>query len=291
MSRLIWDKTGQRRFETGVNKAVLYIPDSSGVYNTGVAWNGLTAITESPSGAEATPLYADNIKYLNLISAEEFGATLEAYMCPDEFYQFDGIASPSKGVYVGQQSRRAFALSYQTRVGNDVEGSDLGYKIHFIYSAQAAPSEKNYSTINDTPEAMTLSWELTTSAVEVGVGFKPSAHLVIDSTQVDPDALTTLEAIIYGSPGTEPRLPFPAEILDIFSEESVEVSTSAPTYDPATDMITIPAVTGVVYMIDGEEVAAGTVGPISETTVVQARPAAGYRFTRTSDNDWTITYA
>lgn len=289
--RLTWDKVGERRYETGVNKGVLYIPDNNGVYSTGVAWNGLTAVTESPSGAEATPLYADNIKYLNLISAEEFGATLEAYMCPDEFYQFDGIASPTDGVYVGQQSRRAFGLSYQTRVGNDTEGSDLGYKIHLIYGATAAPSEKAYATINDTPEAITLSWELTTSPVDVGSGLKPTAQLVIDSTVVDPDDLATLEAALYGSTGTNPRLPLPAEVLDMFSVSAIEVTTTAPSYNSTTDIITIPSTTGVEYLVDGEVVAAGPYGPITVTTVVQARPAVGYRFTATSDNDWTITFA
>lgn len=291
MTRLVWDKVGERRYETGVNKGVLYIPDNVGVYNTGVAWNGLTTVTESPSGAEATPIYADNIKYLNLISAEEFGATLEAYMCPDEFYQFDGVAEPSDGVYVGQQARKAFGLSYQTRIGNDTQGSDLGYKIHLIYGAQAAPSERAYSTINDSPEAMTLSWELTTSPVDAGEGLKPTAQLVIDSTKVDPAALATLEAALYGSPGTDPRLPLPTEVLDMFSTTAVEVTTVAPTYDAGTDIITIPGTTGVIYSIDGNDVAAGAFGPISESKIVQARPAPGYKFSPTSDNDWSITYS
>lgn len=291
MTKLLWDKVGERRYETGVNKGVLYIPDNNGVYDLGVAWNGLTTVTESPSGAEATPIYADNIKYLNLISAEEFGATLEAYMCPDEFYQFDGIAEPSDGVYVGQQSRKAFGLSYQTRVGNDTEGSDLGYKIHLIYGATAAPSERAYSTINDSPEAMTLSWELTTSPVDAGTSLKPTAQLVIDSTKVDPDALAALEAALYGSPGTDPRLPLPGEVLDMFSVTSIEVTTEAPTYDSGTDIITIPAVTGVIYSIDGDDVPSGAFGPISESKIVQARPAAGYKFSAISDNDWTITFA
>lgn len=289
--RLTWDKVGERRYETGVNKGVLYIPDNNGVYTTGVAWNGLTTVTESPSGAEATPLYADNIKYLNLISAEEFGATLEAYMCPDEFYQFDGVAEPSAGVYVGQQSRRAFGLSYQTRVGNDTEGSDLGYKIHLIYGATAAPSEKAYATINDTPEAMTLSWELTTSPVDAGAGLKPTAQLVIDSTKVEAGDLATLEGILYGSAGTDPRLPLPQEVLDIFNAATVEVTTTAPTYNATTDIITIPGTVGVEYLVDGEVVPAGPYGPITESIVVQARPAPGYLFSPVSDNDWTITFS
>ena len=290
MSKLVWDKTGERRYETGVNKGVLYIPDTNGVYNTGIAWNGLTTISESPSGAEATPLYADNIKYLNLISAEEFGATIEAYTYPEEFTQFDGVASPSVGVYVGQQARKAFGMSYQTRVGNDTMGSDLGYKIHMIYGAQAAPSEKAYATINDTPEAITFSWELTTTPLDVGDNLKPTAQLTIDSTKVDPAALATLEAALYGSPSTSPRLPLPVEVLGMFSAASVEVTTLAPTYDTGTDMVTVPAVTGVVYSIAGEDVDAGPFGPIASTIVVQARPAAGYRFSATSDNDWTVVF-
>lgn len=289
--RLSWDKVGERRYETGVSKGVLYIPDVNGVYNTGVAWNGLTTVTESPSGAEATPLYADDIKYLNLISAEEFGATVEAYTYPDEFNQFDGVASPSAGVYVGQQSRKAFGMSYQTRVGNDTEGSDHGYKIHLIYGAQAAPSEKAYATINDTPEAITFSWELTTTPVDAGTGLKPTAQLVIDSTKVDAADLATLEAALYGTTSTSPRLPLPVEVLGMFATASIEVTTQAPTYDAGTDIITIPAVTGVEYMVDGEVVPSGAYGPITETTVVQARPAAGYRFSPTSDNDWTIVYS
>ena len=289
--RLTWDKVGERRYETGVSKGVLYIPDNNGVYNQGVAWNGLTTVTESPSGAEATPLYADNIKYLNLISAEEFGATVEANTYPDEFNQFDGVASPSAGVYVGQQSRKAFGMSYQTRVGNDTQGSDLGYKIHLIYGAQAAPSEKAYATINDTPEAITFSWELTTTPVDAGAGLKPTAQLVIDSTKVEPADLATLEAALYGSAGTDPRLPLPQEVLDMFSTASVEVETQAPTYDNTTDMITIPTVTGVEYLIEGDVVPAGPYGPIAADTVVQARPVAGYRFSAASDNDWTINFS
>lgn len=289
--RLTWDKVGERRYETGVNKGVLYIPDNNGVYNTGVAWNGLTTVTESPSGAEATPLYADNIKYLNLISAEEFGATVEAYTYPDEFNQFDGVASPSEGVYVGQQSRKSFGMSYQTRVGNDTDGSDFGYKIHLIYGAQAAPSEKAYATINDTPEAITFSWELTTTPVDAGDGLKPTAQLVIDSTKVDPAALAVLEAALYGSVGTDPRLPLPVEVLGMFATGSVEVTTVEPTYDPGTDVITIPAVAGVEYLIDGEVVPSGPTAPITETTIVQARPLAGYYFSPSSDNDWTIVFS
>lgn len=216
MAKLIFDKTGERFFETGVNKGVLYPQDAQGAYPKGVAWNGLTAVTESPSGAEATPLYADNIKYLNLMSAEEFGATVEAYTYPDEFAACNGEVSVAEGVTIGQQARKAFGMAYQTRIGNDVEGSELGYKIHIIYNALAAPSEKAYNTINDSPEAITFSWELTTTPVEV-TGGKPTASLVIDSTKVSEAAMTAIEAVLYGSESEEARLPLPDEVVSIIN--------------------------------------------------------------------------
>ena len=182
MSKLIWDNTGERTYETGVNQGVLYPQGDGGTYPTGVAWNGLTAVTESPSGAEPTPLYADNIKYLNLISNEEFGATIEAYTYPDEFAQCDGSAEISTGVMIGQQSRKAFGLAYKTTIGNDTDGIDYGYKLHIIYGAMASPSEKGYATINDNPEAIIFSWELTTTPVPIS-GFKPTASITIDSTK------------------------------------------------------------------------------------------------------------
>lgn len=215
MSKLIWDKTGERFYETGVNKGVLYIQDENGAYPNGVAWNGLTAVTESPSGAEATPLYADNIKYLNLVSAEEFGATVEAYTYPDEFADCNGESSLVEGVTIGQQARKTFGMAYQTKIGNDID-SEHGYKIHLIYGALAAPSEKAYSTVNDSPEAITFSWELTTTPVEV-TGFKPTATLVIDSTKVSEDALAAIEAELYGSEDKEARLPLPNEVLSIIN--------------------------------------------------------------------------
>lgn len=215
MAKLVWDQTGERFYETGVNKGVLYPLSSEGTYSLGVAWNGLTAVTESPSGAEATPLYADNIKYLNLLSTEEFGATVEAYTYPDEFGECNGEASLTEGVSIGQQKRKTFGMSYQTKVGNDVD-SELGYKIHLIYGALAAPSEKAYATINDSPEAITFSWELTTTPVEV-TGFKPTASLVIDSTKVEAAKMTAIEKILYGDSETEARLPLPDEVLSIIN--------------------------------------------------------------------------
>lgn len=209
-----WDQTGERLYETGVDHGVLYIPDTTGAYIGGVAWNGLTGVTESPSGAEANPQYADNKKYLNLYSAEEFGASVEAFTYPEEFELCDGTAELAPGVTIGQQSRKTFGLSYRTLIGNDVEGTDHGYKLHMIYGAMAAPSEKAHTTVNDSPEALTFSWELTTTAVEVE-GFKPSASLTVNSTKVDPAGLAALEAILYGSDTEEPRLPLPDEVASL----------------------------------------------------------------------------
>ena len=184
MAPLTWDQVGDRLYETGVDKGVLYIPDDAGVYNKGYAWNGLTTVTESPSGAEASPQYADNIKYLNMISAEEFGATIEAFTYPEEFGQCDGTALPDPGVALGQQGRKMFGLCFRTKVGNDVDGADFGYKLHLVYGCQAAPSEKAYATVNDSPEAISFSWEITTTPVPV-TDYKPTALIVIDSTIVD----------------------------------------------------------------------------------------------------------
>lgn len=215
MSKLVWDQTGERLYETGVRNGVLYIP-TSGVYSKGVAWNGLTAVTESPSGAESTPLYADDIKYLNLMSTEEFGATIEAYTYPDEFAECDGSAALVDGVYIGQQARKTFGLCYRTTLGNDVDGNDYGYKLHIIYGCLAAPSEKGYATINDSPEAITFSWEVTTTPVNV-TGAKPTASITIDSTKADATKLAALEDILYGSESKEARLPLPDEIKTLMT--------------------------------------------------------------------------
>ena len=215
MAVLTWDQFGERFYETGVDHGVLYIP-TAGVYDSGVAWNGLISVTESPSGAEPSPQYADNIKYLNLLSTEEFGGTIEAYTVPDEFAQCDGTAFPKEGLAVGQQTRKTFGLSYRTKIGNDTDGQDLGYKLHLVYGALAAPSEKAYSTINDSPEAVTFSWEFTTTPVEV-TGLKPTALLTIDSTKVDEADLTALEALLYGTALKEPSLPLPDAVIALFS--------------------------------------------------------------------------
>ena len=216
MSKLVWDNTGERYYETGVKKAVLYPQGGDGV-----AWNGITAVTESPSGAEATPLYADDIKYLNLMSTEEFGGTIEAYTYPDEFMVCDGSAALATGVYVGQQARKTFGFCYRTVVGNDTDANDYGYKLHLIYNALATPSEKAYATVNDSPEAITFSWEFTTTPVEVGDGFKPTACITIDSTKADKTKLEALEAILYGSEDKEARLPLPNEVAEVMGTTEV----------------------------------------------------------------------
>lgn len=210
---LTWDKTGERLYETGVSKGVLYQQDTSGAYPKGVAWNGLINVSEKPTGAEATALYADDIKYLNLISNEDFEASIEAYTYPDEFAECDGSKTIAKGVRIGQQKRKAFGMCYRTALGNDVDGNDHGYKLHIIYGATAAPTEKSFATVNDSPEAITFSWELKTTPVNVE-GYKPTASLEIDSTKADPEKLKTLEAVLYGSATANARLPLPDEIAE-----------------------------------------------------------------------------
>ena len=219
MSKLVWDKTGERLYETGVKQGVLYPMDAKGTYPKGVAWNGLTNVTESPSGAEATALYADDIKYLNLMSNEEFGGTIEAYTYPDEFAECDGSASIATGVYIGQQARKTFGFCYRTTIGNDVESNAHGYKLHLVYGALASPSEKAYATINDSPEAITFSWEFSTTPVNV-TGFKPTACLTIDSTKVDAEKLAALEKILYGDDANDTavaRLPLPDEVAQVMA--------------------------------------------------------------------------
>lgn len=221
MAKLVWDQTGDRLYETGVSKGVLYPIQSDGAYSKGVAWNGLSSVTESPSGAEANPIYADDMKYLNLLSAEEFSATIEAYTYPDEFAECDGSADIATGVSIGQQKRKIFGLCYRTVLGNDVDSNDHGYKLHLIYGCMAAPSEKAYTSINDSPEAITFSWEVSTTPVNV-TGFKPTASITIDSTKAKKEKLTALEEILYGKDGSDTsvnaRLPLPDEIATLMSE-------------------------------------------------------------------------
>lgn len=287
MSILYWDQTGERFFETGVDKGVLYLPNMSGDYTNGVAWNGLTSVTESPTGAEPTPMYADNIKYLNMYSAEEFGATIEAYTYPDEFAQFDGLATPTSGVTVGQQSRRKFGLSYRTRLGNDIDGDELGYKLHLIYGCQASPSEKAYNTVNDSPEAITFSWSIATTPVAVS-GLKPTSILTIDSTKVDGPALSFLEEFLYGTAGTDPSLPLPDFVIALFAGETSSVNPQVPTFN-GSNQITIPSQAGVTYY-DGATALSSGVYYITENTIITARPNAGYYFPVGIDDDWLYIY-
>jgi hypothetical protein len=291
MTALVWDQIGERFYETGVENGVLYLP-TNGVYNIGYAWNGLTAITESPSGAEPTPLYADNIKYLNLISVEEFGGTIEAYTYPDEFAACDGTATPSPGVAIGQQNRRPFGLSYKTRLGNDEDGTDYGYKLHLIYNAIAAPSEKAFATINDSPEAITFSWTFTTTAVAV-TGMKPTALITIDSTKVAEGNLNALLDALYGTVGADPRLPLPDEVIGMFAGSVTLATPTAPTFVSTTGVITIPSITGVVYKradtnvtVTGTTTVAGTAG---DDLIIYAIPASGYYFAPDVDTDWLFT--
>jgi hypothetical protein len=292
MTALTWDQVGERLYETGVDHGVLYIPNGSGVYDTGVAWNGLTAVTESPSGAEASPQYADNIKYLNLVSAEEFGGTIEAYTYPDEFGQCDGTAAPSDGVLLGQQGRKTFGLCYRTRLGNDLDGVDYGYKLHLIYGALAAPSEKAYSTINDSPEAITFSWEIATTPVLVD-GYKPTSVIVVDSSVVDATSLGDLEEILYGSVGVDPRLPLPDEVITLFAGTITVVrlvGANAPTYDSGTHVVTLPNVTGVTWKVNGVTATSGAQSAMTtgETSYITAEANEGYKVE--GDDDWVFDY-
>jgi hypothetical protein len=291
MTRVIWDKAGERTYETGVDRGVLYLPNNVGNYVEGYGWNGLTTVTESPSGAESNPQYADNIKYLDLQSAEQFGCTIEAFTYPDKFGECDGTTEPTPGITVGQQNRKPFGFSYRTVLGNDLEKNDYGYKLHLVYGAQAAPSEKQYETVNDSPSAIAFSWDVTTTPVEVtgtnpitGKPYKPTAILTINSTLVDATALATLEDFLYGTVGTDPSLPSPADVIAIFAGTVTTVTPTAPTYNSSTHVITIPTVTGVDYKINGE-IVTGTV-TITEDTVVTATPTTGHRFPPVTDSDW-----
>lgn len=289
--KLAWDLIGERRYETGVDHGVLYLPNN-GVYSEGVAWSGLTNVTESPSGAEATPQYADNMVYLNLVSAETFGGTIEAITYPDEFARCDGSEEPTAGVKVGQQNRHPFGFCYRTRVGSDTD-PDLGYKIHIVYNALAAPSEKAHTTVNDTPEAMPFSWTISTTPIPVETGgLKPTSTLEIDSTKVDPDNLAALEAALYGTDGTDPRLPLPDEVLGMFADELVSVAPVEPDFVAATGTITIPEVAGVVYrradtdaVVEDDVVIANP----GASLLIYAVPAGGYKFPANTDDDWQFT--
>lgn len=294
MAVLTWDEQGERLYETGVDHGVLFLPDETGAYNTGVAWNGLTTVTESPAGADATPQFADNIKYLNLIAAETFGGTIEAFTYPDEFAECDGTAEPEIGVFIGQQNRKIFGLCYRTQIGNDIDGADHGYKLHLVYGAQAAPSEKAYATINDSPSAIAFSWTITTTPVNV-TDHKPTALLTIDSTKVDAATLADLLDILYGTAGVDARMPLPDEIIAMFGGAAptavdMGIYANQPSYNAGTHVVTLPAVTGVQWQINGVDAAAGaqpamSVGEVSDVT---ANAEAGYVIH--GDDEWVFDY-
>lgn len=288
MSKLSWDDVGARLYETGVDRGVLYIPNGSGIYDDGVAWNGLTTVTEKPTGGDSNPQFADNIKYLNLLSAEDFGATVEAFTYPDEFAQFDGLAAPTPGVVIGQQGRKVFGLCYRTKIGNDLEGDDLGYKLHLVYGCQASPSEKAYATINDSPAAINFSWDITTTPVAV-TGHKPTSLIVIDSTVVDATALAALELILYGDTLVDPALPTPDAVLAIFSGTITTITPTEPTYVSGTHTLTIPTQTGVKYFNNGILQTAGA-HVITEDAHVTITLDPGYVLAAGVDDDWFFDF-
>ena len=289
MTALTWDEEANRLFETGVDHAVLYPLDpNTAVYSPGVAWNGITAVNEKPAGAAPTPQWADNIKYLNLLSIETFDATVEAWTYPVEFGKCDGTAAPSAGVSLGQQTRQTFGLSYRTIVGNAID-PNAGFKHHLLYGALAAPSEKDYSTINDTPAPVQFSWDLSTTPVAV-TGYKPLSLITIDSTVVDSTAYDALCTILYGTVGIDPRLPMPDEVVALFASTPTTVTTVEPTFNPTGHVLTIPSVTGVTYHMDGDIITSGT-HTITVDKVVTATPNAGYVFSALSVDAWHIVYS
>jgi hypothetical protein len=291
MTQLTWDNVGERQYETGVDHGVLYQLDETGEYVDGVAWNGLTTVTESPSGAESNKQYADNTVYVNLISAEEFGGTIEAFTYPDEFGQNDGSVEPAVGLAVGQQGRRPFGLVYRTLMGNDTDGQDHGYKLHLIYGAQASPSEKAYATVNDSPEAIAFSWEFSTTPITVS-GHKPTSLLTIDSTTSDEDVLAELEEILFGTVDDEPRMPTPDEVIALFTGGEVNVdmavAASQPTFVEGTGVITLPAVTGVQWRVGNVNKAPGAQPALSsgQSATVRAVATAGHNLV--GDDRWTF---
>jgi hypothetical protein len=292
MTELAWDAVGELVYETGVDHGVLYLPNELGEYDEAHVWNGLVTVTETPSGAEANAQFADNIKYLNLLSAEEFGATIEAFTYPDAFNECDGIGSPSAGVLVGQQGRRAFGLCYRTKVGNDLEGTSHGYKLHLVYGALASPSEKAYGTINDSPEAITFSWEVATTPVPAGDDFSPTSLIVIDSTLVDPAELAALEEILFGSVGDDARLPLPEEVFAVFgaglTDADLRIPANQPTFVAGTGVVTLPSVTGVQWKQDGVNKSPGAQTAVAAgvTTEITAHAQSGYNIL--GDDEWVF---
>lgn len=287
MAKLVWDKSGERLFETGVSKGVLY-PQVNGAYPNGVVWNGLTSVTESPSGADITDLWADNTKYASIRAAESFGATIEAYTYPDEFAACDGSAELVPGAYLGQQRRAPFGLCYRTQIGSDTDTSaEEAYKLHIIYNATAAPSDRSYSTMNESADAVTFSWELSTTPVPVA-GHKPTASLTIDSSKVNAAKLAALETILYGAADSAPRLPLPDEIASLMLGDAVV--PTAPTFVASTGVLTIPTKLGVVYYVNGVETDEGAQEALDGgvSVVVTAQPDTGYYFAAGTNSTWTF---
>lgn len=292
MTRLTWDALADRLYETGVDHGVLYLPDESGDYTDGVAWNGLETVTETPAGAAATPTYADNIKYLNLIAIETFGGTIQAYTYPDEFGVCDGSVELSPGVRAYQQRRQTFGLCYRTKIGNPLDADDHGFKLHLAYGLTAQPSEKAYASINDTPAPISFSWTFESIPIEV-TDNRPTALLTIDSTKVDESVLSDLMDILYGESGPA-RLPLPDEVAAMFKATITAVDmgiyANQPTYVSGTHVVTLPTVTGVLWRVNGEAVSDGAQPAldVGETSVITAHAAAGYQLT--GDTDWTFDY-
>ena len=298
MAELVWNAPGQNRYKNGVDHGVIYLRDEDGEYTDAEVWNGLTTVTESPSGAESNKQYADNQVYVNIKSAEEYGATIEALYFPDKFRLCDGTAEPEPGVFIGQQARQTFGFCYRNFIGNDLT-DQLGEEIHLVYGCDAAPSEIPHNTINDSPEAGAFSWEVTSLPHAVGtvggVEYRPTAHITLDSTKVDPAKLADLKEILYGTVGDDPRLPMPSEVFAIVGTGQVDVDlqelTNQPSYNDTTHVITLPAVTGVQWSINGEDVASGAqpalgVGEVAE---VNAR-ATTANYNLVGDDEWIYEY-
>lgn len=289
MAVVAWDDTGNKRYETGVDHGVLYpLNPETALYDSGFPWNGLTAVNEKPGGAAANPQFADNIKYLNLLSAETFAGTIEAFTYPDEFGACDGTDAPFSGVVVGQQSRQTFGMCYRTKVGNDVS-SDLGFKLHLVYGALAAPAEKDFATINDSPAAVLFSWDFDCTPVSVA-SMQPTCLIVVDSTKVDGTALSNLEDLLYGTSGTDPSLPSPDAVIALFSGTVTAITLTPATFNGA-HTITIPTQVGTTYYLDGVVHTAGTVNlTAGQSKVVSARPNVGYVFNKPVVEEWLFTY-
>lgn len=296
MTRLQWNAAGANKFQAGVQNGVLYVRDAAGNYADGVPWNGLTTVTESPSGAESNKQYADNKVYVNLKSSEDFAATIEAFWSPPQFDQCDGSASPVVGMYMGQQARKSFGFSWVSLIGNELSGTDLGKRLHFAYGCDAAPSERANATLNESPEAGALSWDVSTTAMDVGtingVTYRPVAHVYVDSTEVSSTVWTLLENIAYGSGASQPRLPMPQEIYDIIAGGTTLVNlglaANQPTFNSSTGVITLPSVTGVQWKVNGNNRSPGaqTALTTGQAATVLATPNAGYRLS--GDDDWVF---